>query len=74
MSDLFDFADEQEDDDLPDWDEVPQARFLSWSEKMQWAYCAARDQDAALRATSLEEFDWFMARSKMYKEMIHEQE
>lgn len=31
-----------------EWTEVPQARFLSWSPQMQAAYCAARDEDAAL--------------------------
>lgn len=30
------------------WEEVPQARFLSWSPGMQAAYCAARDEDAAI--------------------------
>ena len=100
MSDLFDFADEQQlvpalgpssgstegrngplatgaegqsldsDDDLPDWEEVPQARFLSWSPEMQFAYCARRDQDSALRAESVEEFDWFTARAARYKELI----
>lgn len=31
-----------------EWQEVPQARFLSWSPQMQAAYCAARDEDVAL--------------------------
>lgn len=82
MNDLFDFADDEPDggeksesprlapdDDQPDWEEVPQARFLSWSPAMQFAYCAARDEDAACRATTLPEFEWFMARAKSYREL-----
>lgn len=30
-----------------EWQEVPQARFLSWSIPMQLQYCAARDLDSA---------------------------
>ena len=28
------------------WQEVPQARFLSWSDARQRAYCALRDKDS----------------------------
>lgn len=31
-----------------EWVEVPQALFLSWSPAMRAAYCAARDEDAAI--------------------------
>ena len=56
--------------DAPEWEEVPQARFLSWSPKAQAAYCAARDSASALEATTVEEIDWFTARASMYKEMV----
>lgn len=66
--DLFDVA----DDEAPsDWQEVPQARFLSWPPEMQFTYCAARDQHSACEAESLQEYEWFTARAKIYKEMSH---
>ena len=37
---------------MSDWQEVPQARFLSWSREMQLAYCAARDADASMSTDS----------------------
>jgi hypothetical protein len=60
------------DDDLPAtrWREVPQALFLSWPPARQLAYCAARDEDAALHATTLEEARWFQERARYYKEAI----
>lgn len=56
-------------DDLPRsaWREVPQALFLSWSEARQLSYCAARDEDAALHATTLEEARWYQARARSYR-------
>lgn len=57
--------------DLDEWREVPQPLFLSWSAARQAAYCARRDENSALTADSPEEARWFLARSKLYKEMIH---
>lgn len=66
------FEEEDESVDLPDnvWKEVPQALFDSWSNERQLAYCVARDEGAALYAHTLEEAQWFVARSKMYREML----
>lgn len=52
------FFDDAADLPVSDWQEVPQARFLSWSDEMQRAYCAARDDDSAAHADDpwLEEF------------------
>lgn len=60
-------------DDLPEstWVEVPQARFNSWSVEQQLAYCARRDEDAALCCETLEQAQWFQQRAQMYREMIH---
>lgn len=66
MSSLFD----EPEEDQPDWREVPQVIFLSWSKKMQLGYCAARDIDSAGRADTVEEIEWFLARAKSYQEMV----
>lgn len=58
--------------DRPEWQEVSQAVFLSWSPAMQWAYCAARDEDAALDVTSDEEMEWFLERALRYRQMALE--
>lgn len=57
------------DDELPrsKWREVPQALFMSWSEARQLSYCVARDEDAALYATTLEEARWYQERAKSYE-------
>jgi hypothetical protein len=56
--------------DRPRWREVPQALFLSWAPAMQLAYCAARDEDAALDATSDEEMEWLLERAMSYRRMM----
>jgi hypothetical protein len=61
--DLFAFA---ESEDESPWQEVPQARFLSWSDAMQRAYCAARDRDSAANSDSLEWCEFFLERAKGY--------
>ena len=57
---------------LPTWREVPAARFLSWSEAMQYAYCAARDENAMLDD---DVSDWWMdfyaERAVAYRREIH---
>lgn len=62
MSDLFDALED-------DWQEVPQARFLSWTVGEQMAYCAARDIDSAAQADTAEEIDWYLERARSYQEM-----
>ncbi len=57
-----------EPEEQPEWQEVPQERFLSWLPAMQLAYCAARDIDAASRAISAEEIEWYLARARAYQE------
>ena len=51
-----------------EWQEVPQARFLSWTDAEQLAYCAARDRDSA----SHEDDPWWCAfyveRAQKYEE------
>lgn len=68
MDSLFDLIDEDEDEST--WHEVPQALFDSWSEARQLAYCAARDEDSAAQASTLEELNWYRDRANAYKEMI----
>ena len=63
---LFDSLDEMESDDRSSWQEVPQARFLSWSDAMQQAYCRARAVDSALYEEDPEWAEFFLARSKTY--------
>jgi hypothetical protein len=52
-----------------EWREVPQALFLSWSAARQFAYCAARDEDAATREPNAE---WYRQRAQSYRELSHE--
>jgi hypothetical protein len=52
------------------WQEVPQARFLSWSVGEQLAYCAARDYDAAEHETDLEWCQFYFDRARMYQNQI----
>lgn len=66
VASLFDEVDD--DPSLPDWKEVSQARFLSWSPEMQRAYCVARDLDSAARADDVETAEFFLSRAKSYKE------
>lgn len=51
------------------WREVPAALYLSWSPQRQHAYCAARDEDAALHADTTIEAEWYLARARAYREM-----
>lgn len=55
-------------DELDDWEEVPQARFLSWSTTMQLHYCWRRDLDAATRADSTSDARFFLERAASYKQ------
>lgn len=59
------------DDALPDWHEVPQALFLSWSDAMQMAYCYRRDADSALRADNNTDAAFYLERAAQYKAAIH---
>lgn len=52
-----------------EWQEVPQARFLSWSAAEQFAYCARRDESSALLADSPSEARWYLDRANAYKEL-----
>jgi hypothetical protein len=51
---------------LSTWKEVPQALFLSWPVRRQLAYCAARDEDAALHALSDEWRQFYLERAEYY--------
>jgi hypothetical protein len=57
-------------EELPEWHEVPAARFLSWSRGMQLQYCYKRDLDAALRAANDTEATFFLERAAGYKKVI----
>jgi len=48
------------------WQEVPQARFLSWSPGRQAGYCALRDEDSARHALSEDWAEFYRARAKDY--------
>jgi len=51
-----------------EWHEVPQARFLSWSDDMQRAYCAARDDASALTARERgEDPEFYIKRAESYR-------
>jgi hypothetical protein len=52
-----------------DWQEVPQTLFLSWSQARQFAYCAARDEDAAEFSETYAEAQWYMERASAYREL-----
>lgn len=62
----------EELDDLDDWEEVPQARFLSWSHAHQLHYCWRRDLDAALRAEKTSDAQFFLDRAASYKALYDE--
>jgi hypothetical protein len=51
------------------WREVPQARFLSWSPRMQAAYCRDRDLDSYEQADDEDTQQFFLRRANMYDEM-----
>ena len=52
------------------WQEVPAARFLSWTRRKQLAYCEARDEDAALHCVPPEDPEWYRQRAQSYREMM----
>lgn len=53
-----------------DWREVPQARFLSWSPRMQAAYCAERDERAALEADDMQLARFYLTRAEGYRKDV----
>lgn len=61
---------EPEDIAEPEWNEVPQDLFLSWSNGMQFAYCYRRDINSALRADNDTDAAFFLERAAIYKAMI----
>jgi len=70
---LFDLPDDEVDEVTaalpPIWQEVPQALYLSWSDRMQYAYCARRDDDAAKDAEgAMKEF--YEERARCYRSMM----
>lgn len=52
--------------DLSTWQEVPAARFLSWTRREQLAYCAARDEDSAAHEASPEWQLFYLERAAAY--------
>ena len=57
-----------------EWHEVPQARFLSWTDAERLAYCAARDTDSAASAEDDEWREFYQQRARMYETMVCEGE
>jgi len=53
-----------------EWQEVPQALFLSWSEARQLAYCAARDE--APQASYHPSQQFYQERAAAYREDLEE--
>jgi hypothetical protein len=53
--------------DRSSWQEVPQARFLSWSKARQDEYCARRDEDSALYSGSPEWSAFYLERAASYR-------
>lgn len=47
--------------------DIPQALFLSWSDAMQLAYCARRDEDSAVHAENEEWRQFYLARAEGYR-------
>ena len=53
----------------PEWQEVPQAVYFSWSDARQIEYSARRDEDAAKHAEgAMKEF--FTERARCYRELL----
>jgi hypothetical protein len=52
------------------WREIPQAEFLALSERDQLDYCARRDEDSALYATTDEDAQWYRRRAAAYRQLI----
>lgn len=57
----------------PEWQEVPAALFLSWSDARQLEYCARRDEETMLNEND-EVSDWWMdfyaERSRAYRQLV----
>lgn len=53
------------------WQEVPKARYDSWSEERQLSYCALRDEDSAKYALEPSWAEFYTNRAKMYREMAN---
>lgn len=53
------------------WQEVPQARFLSWSEERQLTYCAMRDEDSA-QVCEPEDEQFYLERAKGYRDAANQ--
>lgn len=51
------------------WEEVPQARFLSWSPQGQALYCSQRDEDSAKHEDDPEMRAFYLERAAMYEEL-----
>lgn len=57
----------------PEWQEVPQARYLSWSRERQLQYNALRDEASAREAMAQDEperAEWYLQRARSYREML----
>lgn len=64
-------VDAEAPDETPeDWQEVPAARFLSWSPRMQAAYCRDRDLNSAQHADTLRELEFYRDRAAGYAEDV----
>lgn len=48
------------------WQEVPQARFLSWSSEQQMAYCRDRDLDSLEHADTEWDKEFYLGRANAY--------
>lgn len=60
------------DDDVSHWQEVPAARFLSWTSAEQFLYCAKRDYDSAGNAEDLEWAEFYLTRATHYEALKKE--
>jgi hypothetical protein len=58
----------EEEEDDPDWDEVPQAVFLSWSVARQLDYCWRRDLTSAVSSEPTPSAEFFLQRAAAYKQ------
>jgi hypothetical protein len=51
----------------PLWQEVPQALFLSWSERRQYSYCMLRDLNSSIDEPENEA--WYLERAESYRQL-----
>lgn len=61
-----------DDDTDDDWNEVPQAVFLSWSNARQWDHCWRRDLHAATHTDDADMQTFFLERATDYKRLRDE--